>query len=178
MRYSIFLLLVLAQFANAQDYPKFVLTKDGVEPIVVEFDSMSSATLHAKAFKWIQKSYKSPQDVIKANLEGEEIRIEGFKEGALYYTTMGKKIFLDTEYILTIQFKDRRVRLIYQPGQFWITGYSTKASMDYTTFFKKSGELKGAYSDCKPSLEESMNEVATSLCDFLNDMGEKAKDDW
>lgn len=158
---------------QAQDYPKFILTHEGVAPIVVEFDSMSASTLYGKAEKWVRKTYKDPAKVLKATLPAEELRLEGYKETAYFYKTFGKAYYYDLEYTFQIEFKDKKIRLSFIPGQSWYNGTRV---YDYKTFFKKTGELKDAYKDTKPSFEDSMNELVNSLCNYLN--GRNMKDDW
>ncbi len=168
MKYGcLFILFLLHGQVHGQDYSKFVLTKDGVEPIVVQFDSMSAPVLYAKAYKWVQKSYKNPEKVLKTNLQGEEIRVEAYKEGAFFYKQFGKPYYFDIEYSFTIQLKDKKIRLIYTPSQIW-TSLSSRALFSYSSFFKKTGELKDVYRDAKPSMEQTMNDLVKSLCDYLN----------
>lgn len=76
------------------------------------------------------------------------------------------------EYSFEIEFKDNKIRLTFTPGQFWAD--NQKALFDYKTFFKSSGEVKGAYKDAKPSLEQTMNELAASLYYYIK--GKKS--DW
>jgi hypothetical protein len=77
------------------------------------------------------------------------------------------------EYSFLIEFKQGRIRLTFTPGQFW--GDEQKVLYSYPTFFKSSGEIKGAYKDAKPSIEESMNELVLSLYNYLKG---NIKSDW
>jgi len=167
------ILLFLPMLLHGQEYPKFELTMNGVEPIVVQFDGMSAPILYQKTLVWVQKTYKNPEKVLAANIPNQEVRINGFSESAFLYKTMGMTNYYDLDYTYTVQFKDEKLRLEFTPGQAWSNG-SPYVSYEY--FFKKTGELKNVYKDSKPSYEETMNNLVNSLCDYLNDKGKAG--DW
>jgi hypothetical protein len=157
----------------SQDTARFELTKDGVLPIVVNLDSLNAKTIYSKTLNWIQVNYKNPKEVLKTNVENETIRIDAFKKNAWFYKSLGMKQEYDMEYSFLIDIKDNKIRLTFTVGQFW--GDDKKTTYDYTTFFKSSGEIRGAYRDAKPSLEQSMNDLVSSLCNYIK--GTK-KSDW
>ena len=68
---------------------------------------------------------------------------------------------IDMEYSFSIAIKDKKVRLRFSIGQFW--SENKKTIYDYTAFFNNTGEIKEDYTDAKQSLENSMNEIASSL---------------
>lgn len=146
---------------------------NGVEPIVVQFDSMSAPILYQKTLVWVQKTYKNPEKVLAANISNEEVRINAYSEAAYVYKPMGMTNYYDLDYTFTVQFKDKKLRLEFTPGQAWFNG---TPAYSYEYFFKKTGELKNAYKDTKPSFEETMNNLVNSLCDYLNTNGKA--DDW
>jgi NAD(P)H-flavin reductase len=76
------------------------------------------------------------------------------------------------EYTFEVEFKDKKLRLTYEPGQFWIQG---QRAYTYSSFYKDSGELKPIYKDGESSLEETMNDLKTSLINYLNS---KKDSDW
>ena len=159
-------------FGYSQDIPKFELTKDGVSPIIVNIDSMSAEAIYKKTLNWVQESYKTPKEVLKTNIENEKIRVDGFKKNAWFYKSLGVTNSYDIEYSFEVEFKENKIRLTFTPGQFWAD--NQKVLYDYKTFFKSSGEVKGAYKDAKPSLEQSMNDLTASLYNYIK--GKKS--DW
>ena len=165
--------LFVSGLSYSQELPKFELTKDGVQPIVVNIDSFDGQTLYKKTFNWVQENYKNPKEVLKTNIENETIRIDGFKKSAWFYKSLGIKLEYDMEYSFQVDFKEGKIRLTFTPGQFWAD--NQKALYNYSTFFKSSGELRGAYKDAKPSMEQSMNDLVSSLYNYIK--GNK-KSDW
>ena len=164
--------LLMSLSCVSQEMAKFELTKDGVAPIVVNIDSSKAEAIYKKTLNWVQESYKTPKEALKTNIENEKIRVDGFKKNAWYYKSLGVTNSYDMEYSFEIEFKDNKIRLTYSPGQFWAD--NQKVLYDYKTFFKSSGELKSAYKEAKPSLEQSMNELALSLYTYLKGK----KNDW
>jgi hypothetical protein len=169
-------LLLISAFTSmecfSQETSKFELTKDGVIPIVINLDSISANTIYTKSKKWILESYKNPKEVLKADIENESLRINGFKSNAWFYKSLGAKQEYDMEYSFQIEIKESKIRLTFTPGQFWAD--NQKVLYNYTTFFKGTGEVKGAYKDAKPSLEVTMNDLANSLVEYIK--GKKS--DW
>jgi hypothetical protein len=150
----------------------FDLTKDGVKSIILELDSMDAKVLYKKALKWVQESYKNPSEVLKANLENEKVRIEGYSSNAWYYKSLGVRQDYDMEYSFEIEFKDKKIRLTFTPGQFWTQG---RKAFTYSAFYKSSGDIKPIYKDGEASLEQTMNDLKDSLIDYLN---KKKDSDW
>ncbi len=99
-------LLLIANVSFSQDLPKFELTKDGVQPIVVNIDSFAVQALYKKSLNWIQENYKNPKEVLKSDIENETIRIAGIKNNACWYKTVGIKMSYDMEYSFQIDLKD------------------------------------------------------------------------
>ena len=167
-------LTLLTSVSLAQVSPKFELTKDGVQPIIIQLDSLNANSIYKKALNWIQETYKNPSEVLKTNIENETIRIDGFKNNAWFYKSLGSKNEYDMEYSFRIDIKDYKIKLTFDVGQFWADG--KKVLYNYTTFFKSNGEIKGSYKDAKPSLEITMNELSNSLVEYIK--GTAKKNDW
>ena len=167
------ILFFLPILLHGQEYPKFELTMNGVEPIVVQFDSMSAPILYQKTLVWVQKTYKNPEKVLAANISNDEVRINAYSEAAFFYKPKGMRpIYYDLDYTFTVQFKDKKLRLEFTPGQAWYNGTPYPGNF----LFKKTGELMNMYKDSKVGYEETMNNLVNSLCDYLNTNGKA--DDW
>lgn len=75
--------LFICTISYSQDFPKLKLTPSGVEPIIVTTDSLKATDLYKKALNWVQDTYKNPDKVLKAKIENEKLRIDGFAEKCL-----------------------------------------------------------------------------------------------
>jgi len=171
------MILLKSHISYGQEIEKIKLTPQGVEPIVVQVDSLKSNEIYEKALNWVKETYKNPDKVLKANLENEKIRIDGFASNAWWYKSMGITNNYNMEYTVEISFKEGKYRFSYIIGQFYIEG-GKKVLYDYKTFYKKSGEIKKSYIDAVPSLEQTMNDLSLSFYNYINGKTLKKDDNW
>ncbi len=161
----------------AQDIPKLKLTRIGVEPIVVNVDSLTAKNIYKNALNWVQETYKNPDEVLKANIENEKIRINGYSRDAWWYKSIGIILYYNIDYTIEISFKDGKYRFEYIVGQFYLkTGQ--RAQYGYSSFFKKSGEVRKVYISGVSSLEETMNDLSLSFYNYVTGKTKKSNDDW
>lgn len=176
---QIFFLLAITLSSSvsiSQTLPQLKLTPQGVEPIIVEVDSLKANEIYKKTLNWVQDTYKNPDQVLKGNIPNEKIRLSGFASNAWHMKSLGIRQSFDMEYTVEISFKDGKYKFEYKIGQFWVSG-GAKALYDYTSFYKKTGEVRGAYSESVPSLESTMNNLSQSFYDYIIGLKNK-KNDW
>jgi hypothetical protein len=169
--------ILFCTISYAQDFPKLKLSPNGVEPIIVNTDSLQASDLYKKALNWVQETYKNPEKVLKAKIENEKLRIDGFAENAWWYKSLGMKQNYNMEYSVEISFKDGKYKFEYIIGQFFIKG-GQKVLYDYKTFYKKTGEIRSAYADAVPSLEETMNNLSLNFYNYLTGKTTTKDDKW
>jgi hypothetical protein len=172
----LFIALLSCTLSFSQDIPKLKLTPTGVEPIVVATDSLKATDLYKKALNWVQETYKNPDMVLKAKIENEKIRIEGFQSEAWWFKSLGMKMYIDMKYTVEIAFKDGKYKFEYTIGQFSNKG--SDVLYDYTSFYKKNGEVRSMYSDAVVSIEETMNNLSLSFYDYATGKTTKKEDKW
>lgn len=143
----------------------FELTRDGVKPIQISLENMSPQQIYTKTLAWVEKNYENPQEVLKATIESKSIKIAGFKALAWYYMGFGFKHEFDMDYTLQIDIQDNEVTLTFTPGKFSSGGQ--EAPFTSEIFFDYTGEVDWQYKDAKPSMEKTMNEIASSLIAYL-----------
>lgn len=170
------LTILLSKLLFGQEIPQLKLTPNGVEPIVVIIDSVNGSELYIKALNWVQETYKNPDKVLKANIENEKIRIDGFAIDAWWYKLLGMRNTYNMDYTIEISFKDGRYRFEYIIGQFYIDG--GKVLYDYRNFYKENGEVRKSYIDAVPSLEITMNSLSKSFYNYLSGKTAKKDSDW
>lgn len=171
------LTISLTSLAFGQEIPQLKLTPKGVEPIVVEVDSLSASDIYKKALNWVQETYKNPDEVLKTNIANKKIRVIGFaKDGWWYKNFLGKQ-FYNMKYTVEISFKDGRYRFEYIIGQFYIDG-GKKFLADYKSFFKRNGDTRKVYSDAVPSLEQTMNNLSLSFYNYATGKTSAKDNDW
>lgn len=170
-------LLLVSCLSFAQDVPKLKLTPTGVEAIVVNVDTLKADHLFKNAVNWVQETYKNPEKVLKAKIDNEKIRVDGFAKNAWWYKTLGLKMNYDMEYSIEVSFKDGKYRFEFIVGQFYTDG-GQKFYANYSSFFKSSGEVKGVYSEAVPSLEETMDNLSLSFYNYVTGVKTKKDSNW
>jgi len=160
-----------------QKIPKLKLTANGVEPIIVNTDSLQATDLYNKALNWVQETYKNPEKVLKTKIENEKLRIDGFAENAWWYKSIGMKQSYSMEYSVVISFKNGKYKFEYIIGQFFIEG-GQKVFYDYKTFYKNTGEISKYYIDAPPSLEETMNNLSLNFYEYVTGKNKIKDDNW
>lgn len=172
---------ILVVFLNsvcfAQEIPKLKATVNGIEPIVVEVDGMTASELYEKSINYVKETYKNPDEVLKAEIKDEKIRFIGFAEEAWFYKAMGIKTFYHMDYSVEISFKDNKYKFEFMVGDFYTTKHA-KTVFNYNSFFNKQGEIKKAYTDAPPSMEETINALALSHYNYVTGKTAKVADDW
>ncbi len=79
--------------------------------VVIESEG-TAAELYEKTIGWINETYNTPSEVIKGQVEGDYIRIEGSSSTPLFfYRALGQTMGYDGyRYSIEIRFKDGKVR--------------------------------------------------------------------
>ena len=173
---TLVLLAITPFFVKAQDtIPKFVLTTEGIAPIVLQLEGMKAADIYKKTLNYVQETYKNPSEVLKADIINEMVRINGYKRNAWSQKLpMTPLFYYDMEYTLEIEFKDNKTRLILTPVQFWAG--DTKALFTHMDILKDTKGAKKFAIEAKPGLEKAMNEIALSYYNYIK--GNEKKSDW
>jgi len=182
---NIVLLLILSvtSFAFSQD-TDFKFTKDGLTDFVITpVTGKTQNELYKNTLDWVSLNFKEPGEVIKANIENEYIRIEGFSKELICYSYMGKRCS-DTKYEIEISFKDGK----YKFDVLSISEYNNMSkSIMWTNFeinntasyFDKKGEVKSSYKFIVTTVPEHFNNLNLNLKDFLISGGiASKKNDW
>lgn len=170
---SLFISSILISKAQEPSLPKFQLTREGIEPIVLIMDSITAPELYKRTIYWVQKTYQNPDKAMVANIPNEEIRVEGYKKTAWIHKGFGMVIPYDLAYTFKIQFKDMKIRLNYIPNEVFAGGKMGK--FESSSWFKNDGSIANSCKGYKSGLEDSMNELVNSL---YNSLKEGKKDDW
>lgn len=162
-----FLCFFITSLVFSQDIQELKLTKEGVKPVVLNFENLSSTQIYEKTLMWIQEDFINPKDVIKENIENEKIVIDGFAKKAWWYKSMGLKNYNHMQYKVAIYFKNNTVTFEYLVGEFYLLE-GPKAQYDYRMFFDKAGSVRKQYDDAIPSLELTMNTLLLSYYNYVS----------
>jgi len=147
--------------------------------VVINAEGKTAKQLYDNALKYINKNYKSPDDVIKGKTEGEYLKFITHVDNFLIVNNSGAKISIDADYSIELNFKDGKSKFeiiaLDMYGQ--NGGYKvlfTGGAFDGYPIYNKKGELKRP--DTKTEIEDYFNGQINSISEFL--LGKSDKDNW
>lgn len=167
MREKLLLLFVSVIFqVNAQDIS---ITKDGITDYVVsDCEGIAKDVMYSRAIEWVNLTFKSPNEVLIANLENNLIRLE-FSETS----TPIKK------FVVEIQFRDNRYK--FDPISVMFPTVPVPSNDFLGTlnkYFKKDGSLKPRTATTVNSVQSILNSTNISLKNYINGVVVNQEDDW
>jgi hypothetical protein len=142
--------------------PSAVIEKDG-----------TAAELYSSTMNWINETYKSPEDVIKGNIENKYIKINGFTSSLFSASALGSKFYYDARYTIEFRFKDSKFKVDiinleqYTPPSQYVKGGWSNFSLPMV--FKVENRKGKAYKDGITNLEAvtlHFNNLLSSLKDY------------
>lgn len=175
------ILSVLIAFCTLSYGQKLLVTPNGLRDssdnekryIVLNGEGKSSKQLFENALKYINKNYKSPNDVIKGKTDGEYLKFITHISDFLIVNNSGAKIKIDADYTIELNFKDGKVKfeiisldMYTQDGGLYHVLFTGGAFEGYPIYNKK-GELKRP--ETKTEIETFFNTTINSLSNFLFD---------
>jgi hypothetical protein len=116
MKKILLVLILIISIVYAQEY---TVTPDGLRDksntektyVVINTPGKTGEQNYQNAIKYINKTYKSPKDVIKGDVEGEYISFNTHLSDFLVVKNSGVKVVIDANYTIELSFKGERVKL-------------------------------------------------------------------
>jgi len=189
MKKTLSLMVIMTLFTmNTFSQERFSFTKNGFNDfVVVEIDSCNQNELYNKTLNWIQKTYKNPQEVLLGQIQDEYIRFEGFQSSGLCVNALGMITCYNLKYQIEVHFKDGkykfkilRIETYAPPTQYTRGGWSDFpiGEIDYSVYYKKSGQIKPTYQYYPTNLEGLFNGLSEGLKSFINTPNSSIDNDW
>jgi len=151
----------------SQTAPKFKVTKDGIKPVVITFDTSYHANLiYTRVKEWISANNKSPKAVTKIDTENSLVKFSCYKEKGWRINNKGVDFWNDLAYTLTVEIKPAKCRITLGTDE-----------VRYKVWYAKDGSLIKNFKESEDTFEATINETLTSLYTYIK--GSKKKtDDW
>jgi len=182
---KIVLIIVLSvtTYSFGQDN-EFKFSKEGfTDYIVTPVENKTQNELYAKTLQWVSLTFKEPRDVVKATIENEYIRIEGYSKELICYSYMGKRCG-DTKYEIEISFKDGK----YKFDVLSISEYNNMSKsimwtdfniVDTSNYYDKKGSVKSSYKFIAETVPGFFNNLNLDLKSYLvSDAIPSKKSEW
>ena len=171
-----FFLLMLFVCGMSWGQESLNLTPNGFAPVVTVVEGMSSSDIYSKTKDWIQTYYKNPNEVLKADIKNEMIRIDGFDNNAFQTKSLGIASNMGCSYTLEIEIKEGKYRYNFVIRDLWAG--SQKCLYTYRTFFKSDGSIRKVYDISVETMNKSVNDNYLSLYNYITGKTKEVKSDW
>ena len=147
--------------------------------LVINVEGKTSKQLYDNALKYINKNYKSPDDVIKGKTDGEYLKFITHVSNFLVVNNSGAKIPIDADYTIELNFKDGKAKFeIISLDMYAQTGgykvIFSGGAFDGYPIYNKKGKLKRP--DTKSEIETYFNSQINLIANFLQ--GKDNNDNW
>ena len=159
--------------------------------IVLEKENMPFEEGYKLLKTWINITWNTPREVIKADLENEYVRIKGIE--TFFCSTVGNllktRICKDLYYTFSFEFKDNKIKMQLTALEERVQGSPNTALEVYLYQWRdvrpeygdrinlKTGEVT-LQSDYQDQYTRYLNSLGHSLKDYLNNPKEIRNDDW
>jgi hypothetical protein len=148
-----------------REIPYFVIGKDGIQPVLVDFEGLSKDELYRRTLNWYANYYSNKGESFITTFENELVEITARKK-MLISKISGIDLFADLEYRFQIEFMENKIRMdfisVSEDAQ--STDIGSQQELDS---LDKNESLKKMSENLKQQTEQMMNEIPSSLVDFL-----------
>jgi len=143
---------------------KLEMTPKGFAPIEIQIPNRPNNKLIEQSKAWASYYNVKAYDVF--DVTENSITIEALNENACYYWNLGVKYNYDIKYILKIVFgENQKYTLTFTVKEIYTDAVPLKSTI--ADFFTAEGKLKEDFTDVKPSLERTVNEIVKSYTRFI-----------
>jgi hypothetical protein len=177
----LFIAAILAALSShAQQDTIFKMDETGITDfLVIPIEGKTKSDIYNSTINWVKSTYKDPNEVVKAQIENESIRIEGVKENLVTATgLMGERLGILGRYQIEISFKDGKYKFdllsieTYSPQSGWSAWYPYN---NFSRYYKNGQLIKSCryYNE----IPEYFNELNRSLKKYILG-GNSSNGDW
>jgi len=202
MKKLLLLLFVSSLFTvNAQEFEvrKLIIeegsnaskgTFEYMKPMMVLEVEGTPTELYNKAINWVNETYKNPEEVIKGKVEGDYLRLDGFKSNLTQQSALGMTYYYDVRYTVKLNFKDGRFKYEitnmewYQPSSQYSAGGWFKLLINKEVGYKtanRKGKAKKSDVANFNAIKSYFENLGLGIKDYMqkNDTSKtKSNDDW
>lgn len=154
------IVMIISSSANSQVLDSIKMTPSEFVPVIVQTEGKTKNEIYAKVKSWINRTYKNPEHVLKADEVDSYIRIQGRSSFSFKY--MGITQY-DYDYTLEVEIKDGKYK--YSISNIMLYSYPVP---EY--FYDKKGSLKTGkmYNRIREAFMADLNKNFYDLKDFIS----------
>lgn len=151
---------------------QFVMTKEGISPVIVNLNNKDKNELYNKVLKWTNSYFVTTNKAIINQVPNDEIRINSVVIDLKIATIMSIDSFIDLPYLLQINFTDNEIQMKFilgdKNGNVFDKNGAIVANVAPSSIFNKKGEVKKMSEISKLNLENAMNDIAATLIYYVS----------
>lgn len=150
--------------------------------VVLETKDLTAKDEYLRTIDWIKRNYNTPDEVIKAKIENEYIRIQGVGKNIYSLKSLGLKTFYDIRYQIEFHFKDGRIKFSvidlesYSPSSQYSAG--GWYSLDPASLYKPDGTERTMFKQGWDDVVSYLNNLSTDVKQFVLNPPTPSKSDW
>ena len=164
----LFVILSFNGFIFSQTVPEFKLTKDGIKPVVIEFDTSYSANfIYTRVKEWIALNNKYPKSVTRIDNENSLIKFSCYKKEAWIIKKNNIDYWNEMQYTFTVEIKKSKCRITFATDE-----------VRYKFWYNEDGTLIERFKESEATFESTVNETLTSLYNHIIRTEKTQTDDW
>lgn len=152
-------------------FSAFEMTRKGIEPVVVVFNSVSRNELYSRAIKWTNTYYEIPTQATITALQDDKITINDIEKNVQIGTLMGNDLFSDLPYQFAVDFSDNEIQMTFtlggKNGDITAEDGEVIANISPSRIFDKNGEVRKMSQVLKVEAERIMNDLSYALVNYL-----------
>ena len=186
MKKILFVLTLITSIVYAQE---FTVTPTGLKDnsnlektyVVINTPGKTAEQNYNNAIKYINKTYKSPKDVMKGDVKGEYISFDTHVSNFLVVKNSGAKLSIDANYTIELSFKGDRVKFevvnldMYHSSGFKVL-FTGGIMSSYPIYKKKKQKL--IRPETKTDIEFYFNNKINTIKGYLLEEANTTDDDW
>ncbi|MCW4467512.1 hypothetical protein OGH69_00900 [Flavobacterium sp. MFBS3-15] len=157
--------LFLSVSALAQP-PKMELEPYGFDPIEVSIPATPNDKLIEITTAWAQEFNRKESGADVTEVTTNSLTISAYKRNGFFYRDRGETHSHRIHYSMKITFYENRYTVAFATDDIYSDG-DKLITYKIPDYFTPEGKLKDGYTDLKPSLERTVNDIVTSHYNFI-----------
>ncbi|MNK06552.1 hypothetical protein D3C87_244510 [compost metagenome] len=146
--------------------PTMELNPNGFDPITVSIPEIRTERLIDATKTWAPDFNQRQKGYDITDVTSNSLTISAFKKNAFFYRNLGERFQYTIKYSMKITFYNGSYTLLFTVTDIYADD-DKLVSYKIPDYFTASGQLKDGYSDLKPSLEKTVNNIVTSHYNYI-----------
>ena len=162
----------ISKLEDTQKLNQFVMTKEGILPVIVNLKNKSKNELYNSVLKWAESYFISTSKTITSEIPNDEVSINSVIKNTKIAAIMGIDYSIDLPYLLQIKFTENEMEIKFilgdENGNILDENGAIVANVAPSSIFNKKGEIKKMAKISKLNIEKALNDISSSLRHYVS----------